>query len=366
MSEHPLWRPRAQELTDALIAKAGDAKSPLRYGALRQLEKSAADPRVARLLDQASTQVASFPDLLVRARWAWLAGHKDRAVDILKLSLQKLDDSRFEHVEAIRLLSEIGGPGSVELLRPIAAGDNWGLAAEAYLALAKIDPANHGLTKDQATLLEELSLHFKESSESFHRRVADLAKLNVREVRPLVMQMLRDTGYGGQIPALLILTAWKDKEALPQIRRLMQDKKRSYLQRRRSPRTWRSMTANRPRTDVLDLLAERDEFANEAILAGVVTAAIPVDRKLTILRAARVKLESPTWVPARGASRPAVLHESGPGHPRVAGPTDGQGDQPVRLGRLLRTSSRGQGKALRGTGPPGNGTVFQRANRVGR
>ena len=60
--------------------------------------------------------------------------------------------------------------------------------------------------------------------------MADLAKLNVAEVRPLVMQMLRDTGYGGQIPALLILTAWKDKEALPQIRRLMQDKKRSYLQ----------------------------------------------------------------------------------------------------------------------------------------
>ena len=38
--------PASRQLTDALLTKASDQNSPLRYGALRQLEKSAADPRV--------------------------------------------------------------------------------------------------------------------------------------------------------------------------------------------------------------------------------------------------------------------------------------------------------------------------------
>ncbi|MGA2064387.1 MAG: M56 family metallopeptidase [Thermoguttaceae bacterium] len=288
--------PVRQELTDALIAKAGDEKSPLRYGALRQLEKSAADPRVARLLDQASTQVASVPDLLVRARWAWLAGHKDRATDILKPLLQKLDDARFEHVEAIRLLGEIGGPASVELLRPIAAGHNWGSAVQAYRALAKIDPANHGLTKDQATLLKEWG-GFKETSEHFRQRMGDLAKLSVRELRPLVMQMLGDTGHSGQIPALSILTAWKDKDALPQIRALMRDK-RSFVREDAVAAYLAIDDGQQAQKDVLDVLVGNDiDVANDHVLQGIVMAETPSGRKLAMLRAARAKLMSPDALP---------------------------------------------------------------------
>jgi HEAT repeat protein len=156
--------PANKELLDARITKAGDEKSPLRYRALRQLETSAADPRVVRLLDGASTEAKSFPDPVVRARWAWLAGQKDRAVQILKPLTRKIDTLSFEHIEAIRLLGEIGNPASIKLLNPIAVGDRWGLATEAYNALAKVDPKNYGLTKDQATLLKDWR-GFKETTD---------------------------------------------------------------------------------------------------------------------------------------------------------------------------------------------------------
>ncbi len=53
--------------------------------------------------------------------------------------------------------------------------------------------------------------------------MSNLARLNVNEVRPLVMQMLRDKDSVGQREALTILVISKDKETLPQIRKLMRD-----------------------------------------------------------------------------------------------------------------------------------------------
>ncbi len=288
--------PASKELTDALIAKAGDEKSPLRVGALQQLEKSAADPRVAALLDRASTQVEIFPNPRVRAKWAWQSGHKDRAVEILKPLLQKVGTVSFDHVLAIRLLGEIDAPSSIALLEPIAAGDNWGLAVEAYQALAKIDPKGHGLTKDQAEFLKETGQHFKEVYDHLRQRMIGLAgRVRKENVRPLVMQMLRGKSMVAQDSALFILTAWKDKEALPQIRSLMRSNRFStqwfvaaYLSIDGGPQA---------RKDVLDLLSNNDSLASDGVLRGIVTAAIPTDNKVTMLRDARASLKTPGAVP---------------------------------------------------------------------
>ena len=62
--------PPSKELTDALIPKAGDEKSPQRYLALCMLEKSAADPRVKELFARASVQPENFPII----NWPWPGG----------------------------------------------------------------------------------------------------------------------------------------------------------------------------------------------------------------------------------------------------------------------------------------------------
>ncbi|MFZ5831791.1 MAG: M56 family metallopeptidase, partial [Planctomycetota bacterium] len=307
--------PPSKDLTDALVAKASDANSPLRYEALRVLEKSAADPRVARLLDQASSEAPtsdetqargesqrssseaeSFPNAVTRARWASLAGRNDRAVELLRPLLDKSESVRWETVEGIRLLGEVDAPAGIALLEPIAAGDNWGLAIEAYQALAKIDPENHGLTEDQATLLRNWR-SFKETREHFEKRTSELARLSAKEVRPLVLQMLGDTEHQGQRAALSILTAWKDKEALPEIRRLMRAE-RSY-QREAAVLAYLSIDeSQQAEQEVLTLLEQRDEFARDAVLRGVCRAGIPAARKLAILRAARTRLTEPHSLPS--------------------------------------------------------------------
>ena len=287
--------PASKDLTDALVAKAGDQTSPLRYQALLQIEKSDADPRVVRLLDQASTQAKDFPNPILRARWAGLAGHKDRAVQILKPLLAEPYYGEYSHIEAIRLLGELKEPASIGLLESIAAGDHWELAAEAYRALAKIDPAKHGLTEDQVKLLNNWR-GFKESTENQRRRMNELAKLNAKELHPFVMQMLRNKENPSRQAALVILAAWKDKEALPRIIDLMQDKRN--FGRKDAVATYLSIDDSRQAQDkVLQLLDENDEFSNESILRGIVMADIPTDRKATILSSVKYNPRTPYAVP---------------------------------------------------------------------
>src|SRR5262249_8839902 len=77
------------ELTEALIRYPNGQTRDSRYKALVQLEKSAADPRVVRLLDRASTDPETANVPLARARWSWLGGHSDRAVQLLRPVLNK-------------------------------------------------------------------------------------------------------------------------------------------------------------------------------------------------------------------------------------------------------------------------------------
>ncbi len=287
--------PPSKELTDVLVARAGDANSPLRYRALKQIEKSAADPRVPRLLVQASAEAKNFPDPLERARWAWLAGRKNRAVDILKPLLVKLDKSDYAAVKAIRLLGEIGEPSSVGLLEPIASGESWGLAVEAYSALAKIDPAKHALTKDQEAILNA-ARRFKESREQFLQRLNGLARLDANEIRPLVMQMLRDHDYSCQTTALAILSDWKETEALPQIRERIREKRSNS--RREAIAAYLTIDDGQSARDVvLELLDEKGNSDTEPVLSGIVLSEIPADRKVTLLRAARARVTLPEALP---------------------------------------------------------------------
>jgi beta-lactamase regulating signal transducer with metallopeptidase domain/HEAT repeat protein len=281
-----------KELTDALVAKASDEASPLRYEILRQLEQSAADPRVARLLDRASEQ--KF-EPVARARWAWLSGHKQRAVAILKPMFEGIACHTFSHMEAIPLLQDIGGPDAARLLESIASGDNWSLAVEAYKALAKIDADKHRLTTDQATLLD--GQHgFKESLEQYNERVAGLAKLNRTDIRPFVMQMLRDKTNAGPRMALSILAAWRDKESLPQIREFLRDK-RGYFRQEAVSACLSIDDSPAMEKGVLEMLSRNEAIGNDSVVHGIVLAAIPVDRKAAMLRAAGGRVSSPWLVP---------------------------------------------------------------------
>ncbi|HBO42887.1 MAG TPA: hypothetical protein DD670_02915, partial [Planctomycetaceae bacterium] len=291
--------PASKELTETLIAIAGDEQSPLRLDVLRRLEPSAADPRVARLLDQAGNDATRFPDPVTRARWSGLAGRKDRAVKLLKPLLAEPGKSSWDTVQAIRLLGEMREPAGIGLLEPVAAGGNWGMAVEAYKALAQIDPKNHGLTDDQRTLLDG-ARRYKETEEQLRRRIDGLAKLNAKEIRPLVMQMLRDTDHAGQYPALLILAAWKDKDALPRILELVQGDNRSYHQQQAVAAYLSIDESPQAEKEVLDRLGTFGQSLThiEAVIRGIATADMPDGRKVAMLRAAGYNPRVPGAVPS--------------------------------------------------------------------
>lgn len=400
------------ELTDALIKLASQPTNPLQVKALRRLEKSAADPRVVKLFDDNSTRLTKVDDPVQRARWAKLAGHSDRAIEFLKPLFLKPNHHEDRTLQAMDLLGEIGGPKSIALLKPIAAGDSWTLAVGAYIALGAADPAKFALTWDQLTLLSDWrtdsgeiidhkttlvilvnstlngevstiqlgpggivlkgsnatalekldsglkdalgtkgtpydrivlkvvprlnhsvvlnvmkvcqlqkqvdgkpltkialvqmsSGHFKQSSEDFRRHTAEFARLDRKEIRRFVMQMLRDNGYRAPQAGLFILTSWKDKDALPQIRELI-------ISRRSNARTQATSAyleiddreeAQRDLLSVLTLMDRTESGPSEgmsdsveSILHGIVLAEIPAKRKLAILRTARTTLKSPAFV----------------------------------------------------------------------
>ncbi|MCU0916334.1 MAG: hypothetical protein MUC88_17490 [Planctomycetes bacterium] len=298
------FAPMTKELVDVLAAKAADPKSPRRYSALRKLEQAADDPRAAKLLDAASTDPAAFPDARVRARWAFLAGQQARAVSILEPLLTKPDGPPWEISNAISLLGEIGHAAAVPLLEPIAAGYEWQPAAAAYQALAKIDPQQHGLTAAQTQFLEKIGRSFKETIEQWRQRVTAAAALPRAEIRPYVIQMVRDARSGAASEALLILAAWRDTEALPAIRAVLTRERAQ--DRCQAVAAYLTIDASPPAgQDVLDLLRRNEDFLNDPVLQGIAIAEIPVERKASLLRAAAEKLGSPDAAPraARYAAR---------------------------------------------------------------
>jgi len=291
--------PANKALTDALVAKASDAHSPLRHNALCALEKSAADPRVAHLLDQASIETPNIAHSLTMARWAWLAGRQDRALAILKQLLNKGSDQT-NAAEAIKLLGEIGGSASIARLDEIATGDRWALAAGARLALAKLDPRGHALTKDQETFLKGWQ-NLEQADRTGRWQIPDAAKLNVKELHPFVMQMLGDADNKAQDPSLEIAMAWKDKEAIPRIRPLLHND-RGHIRQAAVAAFLSIDEGPLAEAEILTLYQEltgstkdrsRDAYL---VLRGIATATIPMDHKVTLLRTAGANVEDPAVV----------------------------------------------------------------------
>ena len=305
------------QLIDAFIAKAREKDGPLRVPALNELQKRPiTDPRVKQVFREASEDTSLID--INRANWAWLAGDREAALKILApIMLQNkivqyknsnLFDQHFARTLAIGLLGEIGGAASIDLLLPITNGDEWLQAVAARRSLAQIDPTKYGLTKDQQTFLET-ARGFKEDQESFDRRMNLLAKLPVQEVRPFVILMLRDRNF--QREALWLLSAWKDKDALPQILALIEPQQ--HVSRNQSVSAYLSIDdSGKAEQEILALLNRSDGVTNESTLDGIVSAKIPSERKLRMLRAARLKLP---------ASQPlaTVLHRQIHQHPEWIG-----------------------------------------------
>jgi inhibitor of cysteine peptidase len=280
-------------LTDGLLAflaKTGEENPKNQRLALIKLQESAGDPRVAKVLEAASRQAEKFPEPLDRLRWAALAGNQQRAVDILKTTLQK-NKEPYQIPEMIRILADLRVSAAVPELEAIAAGDHWWPAAAAYKALAEIDPAKHSLTESQAYLVDKGG-RFKEDNEYFYKRIhAMAARLNVRETRPMVIQMLHDEGYGARQEGLAILAAWKDKESLPEVRKLLRDARswpncdaiRAYLSIAESRQAEKEM---------LDLLEDGKDFCNDTVFHAVAAADISAEHKAAFFREAGAKVKS--------------------------------------------------------------------------
>jgi len=79
----------------------------------------------------------------------------------------------------------------------------------------------NGLTKDQEIFLTKSTQRFKENRSTRIAHWKKLAELNKEEIRPFVMQLIA----GDQPEAgLTVLQVWKDRQALPEIHRLMMEK----------------------------------------------------------------------------------------------------------------------------------------------
>ncbi len=109
--------------------------------------------------------------------------------------------------------------------------------------------------------------------------------------------MLRDKGLTGQSAALEILAASKDKQALPEIRRLMKGPK-SFRHGQAVEALLSIEDSPQSREETLALLANNDPLdVNQHVLRGIVAASIPVDAKVSLLLAARAKLARPFELP---------------------------------------------------------------------
>jgi hypothetical protein len=154
--------PENAELIRALVVRGGDANSPVRQAVLVALEKYASRAEVAKVLESASGDPSAGKPVM-RARWAALAGEEGRAVEILRPVFGPKAE-RSDVIDAIRLLGEIGEPRGLALLEPVARGERWELAAGAYLAMAKIDPARHGLSQAQKDFLSASAHRLKDTN----------------------------------------------------------------------------------------------------------------------------------------------------------------------------------------------------------
>ena len=205
--------PNHPEILDALVRIARNEKHLINHETTLSLCQFPQDPRMPQILEQALAG-DRFPDPRERSRIAEAAGKKEEAANYL-IPLLKRKQRDYDMVRDIRKLGEIGHTVAIESLKKITPSNDWGFAVEAYLALAKIDPQGHGLTKDQEEFITQSRRSFKANRETYVKHWKTLARLNKAEIRPYVLQMMKTDRPSA---ALTILQEWQDKEALEEIR----------------------------------------------------------------------------------------------------------------------------------------------------
>ena len=290
--------PRRKEVLEALLDIAANKKHPIYGPAMMRLCDFADDPRARMFLVAAARDVASFPKPRDRVALATAAGKTDEVVRVL--AGQVVDKSDYEAFRAIGKLAKIEHPSVVGVLVKASKNKCWRVAAQAYLALGKVDPKGHPLTADQVTLLNEAGRGAKAGREYFVKRQKRLAALNRKEIRPLVMQMLTCGDYRAQSDAIGALRIWKDKAALGELKRAMHA--RSRWQAAEIAEAYLVIDGGEKSLDEVAALIRAEKLPADALVRAVCRRDMSSDRKLIVLRRIRGLAKSPRIVPQNLAS----------------------------------------------------------------
>ena len=269
--------PKSKALAEALMRVAADKEHPIGREAALSLCRFGEYPGVPKLLEQAALDAERFPDPRDRAGFAEALGRKKEAVALL-VPLLAETESGYELRRIIKRLGNIAHPSAATPLAKAAKDRRWDVAAAARLALAQVDPAGHALTKDQSEFLTRSGRRYKADWDHIAAQWRKLAELNRDEIRPLVMQML-----AGDQPraALEVLKVWKDRDALPEIRRHMQQNQGW----RRGDFMVACLEIDPAPDAVTELLASAEP--DEHLARAVCRSQMPDDVRLQALRAVR-------------------------------------------------------------------------------
>lgn len=201
----------------ALVRIAADNNHPINKEAVLCLCKFPLKDTAEEILRQALTDTQRFEDPRDRAVIALALGLKSQAVELI-VEYTKTHSDEYYTQEMVKWLGDIGHDSAIVFLEEIAEAPVWYLSVEAYLAMAKIDPAAHGLTETQKAFLIDSRMRSKWTSDDARAWWAGLTQYDKTEIRPFVIHML-NSDYAEA--ALVILQMWKDKEALTEIGRII-------------------------------------------------------------------------------------------------------------------------------------------------
>ncbi|MHB9133117.1 MAG: hypothetical protein ACYDBB_18770 [Armatimonadota bacterium] len=278
--------PRRPKLVDALVRIAGNTAHPLSRQTLLALPRYLDDPRVRPLIAANYADEQRLPKADDRATLALAIGKVSEAVAILAQQLAAALAQNLNAGEVIRRLAATRHPSAIPPLEELVKSSRWNMVSAAYLALAELDPRDHALTDDQRQFLEEAGREGKLSREYQQRRMERLASLDREQIRPYVLKMLR-CGNGEE--AAGILCQWGDRDALPEIRRIL-----LHLERYRiGPMLAAYLPLAEEQeavTTVRQLVEPDDQSKGESIAEGIITSRLPDERKVSLLRTLRANL----------------------------------------------------------------------------
>lgn len=289
-----------KDFLNALFRISSDKEHPINVGATLSLCAFAKNERAKKILEKALFDTKRFSDPQDRATIAEALERKTEAVSLL-VPLLESKKEEYKMIKIIRRLGNIGHKSAIAPLKKMSHDSRWSFAVESYLVMANIDPNKHGLTQDQKTFLTDSRRLFKANRSTIMAHWKKLAELNKKEVRSFVMQMLASDSPEA---SLIVLEVWNDKEALPEIKRLM--KKGKKWHRRAFIAAYLDIEGtDESITDVISMASSRGgipggispfggggrmSFRAEDVVLAVTQSIIPDERKLIVLRRFRDEL----------------------------------------------------------------------------